>query len=73
MKKTFTEEQLLKALELMEPEDSRLLKLRFGINEDEPKSMEQLAVIYNLTRTEIYNELRRVERQARNILSDLGY
>lgn len=71
--KTFTEEQLLQALELLEPEDSRLLKLRFGIDEDKPKSMEQLAVIYNLTREEIYDELRRVERMARNKLIDLGY
>lgn len=63
--KTFTEEQLLQALESLEPEDHRLLKLRFGIDEDGPKSMEQLAVIYNLTREEIYNELRRVERLAR--------
>ena len=63
--KTFTEEQLLQALESLEPEDRRLLKLRFGIDEDRPKSMEQLAVIYNLTREEIYNELRRVERLAR--------
>jgi RNA polymerase primary sigma factor len=71
--KTYTEEQLLKALELLEPEDNRLLKLRFGIDEDEPKSMEQLAAIYNLTREEIYDELRRVERLARNKLKDLGY
>jgi DNA-directed RNA polymerase sigma subunit (sigma70/sigma32) len=63
--KTFTQEQLLQALELLEPEDSRLLKLRFGIDEDRPKSMEQLAAIYNLTGEEIYNELRRVERLAR--------
>ena len=63
--KTFTEEQLLKALESLEPEDRRLLKLRFGIDEDRPKSMEQLAAIYNLTREEIYNELCRVERLAR--------
>lgn len=40
---TFTQEQLLKALELLEPEERRLLKLRFGIDEDRPKSMEQLA------------------------------
>jgi len=71
--KTFTEEQLLNALEFLEPEDRRLLKLRFGIDEDEPKSMEQLAVIYNFTREEIYDELRRVERLARNKLIDLGY
>ena len=71
--KTFTEEQLLNALEFLEPEDRRLLKLRFGIDEDEPKSMEQLAAIYNLTREEIYDELRRVERLARNKLIDLGY
>ena len=71
--KTLTEEQLLKALELLEPEDRRLLKLRFGIGKDEPKSMEQLAAIYNLTREEIYDELRRVERLARNKLIDLGY
>ena len=71
--KTFTEEQLLQALESLEPEDHRLLKLRFGIDEDEPKSMEQLAAIYNLTREEIYDELRRVERLARNKLIDLGY
>lgn len=71
--KTFTKEQLLKALELLEPEDRRLLKLRFGIDEDEPKSMEQLAAIYELTPEEIYDELRRVERLARKNLSDLGY
>lgn len=66
--KTLTQEQLLKALELLEPEDSCLLKLRFGINEDRPKSMEELAVIYNLIREEIYDELRRVERLARKNL-----
>jgi RNA polymerase primary sigma factor len=71
--KTFTEEQLLKVLEFLETADRRLLKLRFGIDEDEPKSMEQLAAIYNLTREEIYDELRRVERLARNKLIDLGY
>jgi len=71
--KTFTEEQLLNALEFLEPEDRRLLKLRFGIDEDEPKSMEQLAVIYNFTREEIYDELRRVERLALNKLKDLDY
>lgn len=71
--KTFTEEQLLKVLEFLETEDRRLLKLRFGIGEDRPTSTEQLAVIYNLTRGEIYDELRRVERQARNKLKDLGY
>ena len=71
--KTITEEQLLKALEFLEPEDRRLLKLRFGIDEDKPESMEELAVIYNLTQEEIYNELRRVERLARNKLIDLGY
>lgn len=71
--KTITEEQLLKALEFLEPEDRRLLKLRFGIDEDKPESMEELAVIYNLTQEEIYNELRRVERLARNKLKDLGY
>jgi len=57
----------------LETADRRLLKLRFGIDEDEPKSMEQLAAIYNLTREEIYDELRRVERLARNKLIDLGY
>ena len=66
--KTFTEEQLLQALESLEPEDRRLLKLRFGIDEDRPKSMEQLAAIYGLTREEIYDELRRVERLARKNL-----
>ena len=71
--KTYTEEQLLKALELLEPEDSRLLKLRFGINQDKPKSMKEMAVIYNLTQEKIYDELRRVERLARNKLIDLGY
>ncbi len=71
--KTITEEQLLKALEFLEPEDRRLLKLRFGIDEDKPESMEELAVIYNLTQEEIYNELRQVERLARNKLKDLGY
>ena len=71
--KNFTEEQLLKALELLEPEDSRLLKLRFGINQDKPKSMKEMAVIYNLTQEKIYDELRRVERLARNKLIDLGY
>ena len=71
--KTFTKEQLLKAVELLEPENRRLLKLRFGIDEDEPKSMEQLAAIYELTPEEIYDELRRVERLARKNLSDLGY
>ena len=71
--KNFTEEQLLKALELLEPEDSRLLKLRFGINQDKPKSMKEMAVIYNLTQGKIYDELRRVERLARNKLIDLGY
>jgi len=71
--KTLTQEQLLKALELLELEDRRLLKLRFGINEDRSKSMEELAVIYNLTQEEIYNELIRAERLARNKLIDLGY
>ena len=37
--KTFTEEQLLQALESLEPEDHRLLKLRFGIDEDGPEVM----------------------------------
>ena len=55
----------MKGLELLEPEDRCLLKLRFGIDEDEPKSTEQLAAIYNLTREEIYDELRRVESLAR--------
>jgi len=71
--KTYTEEQLLKAVELLEPEDSRLLKLRFGIDQDKPKSMKEMAVIYNFTREEIYDELRRVERLALNKLKDLDY
>lgn len=73
MKNSLTQEQLLKVLELLDPKDSILLKLRFGIYQDEPKTIEQLATIYNLTREQIHTELLRVERLVLKMLADLGY
>ena len=59
-------EQLLKVLELLEPQDRQLLMLRFGLTGDEsnPKSINQLAVIYNRSLEEMRTELRRVEHLA---------
>ncbi|WP_347487875.1 hypothetical protein ABDB91_11565 [Desulfoscipio sp. XC116] len=64
-------EQLLAVIESLASNDAYLLKLRFGFIESNPKSIEELAKIYNISTDEMYKELRQIEKIAQAKLREI--
>lgn len=54
------QEQLLEALKKLNEREQRVLELRYGLNEKEPKTLEEVGHIYNVTRERI----RQIETKA---------
>lgn len=53
-------EQLFEALKKLNEREQRVLELRYGLNEEEPKTLEEVGHIYNVTRERI----RQIETKA---------
>ena len=60
VEKTFKREQVEKALELLTPRESKVLKMRFGIDNQIPMTLEQVGDIFGVTRERI----RQIEAKA---------
>ena len=70
-KPPLNKDQLLAAIEKLDPKDAYLLKLRFGFIDDAPRSIGELARIYNLEIDQMLEKLRKVESLAQAKLRKL--
>lgn len=66
-----SKQELLEVLTLLNPQDAHLLRLRFGLPNSKPKSVKELADIFNKPLDEMHEELRRVERIALTKLQEM--